>query len=169
MSVGGPRDVDEFEEFFDRLFPRAESAAMRIVANRGAAEDVAAEALTRAYARWSRVRTLPYREGWVMRVAINVAIDAVRRRPVTVTVPVTEGPEDLATLRVGLLEAMRVLPKKQRSVIALRFLSDLSEAEVALTLGMAVGTVKSHTHRALAALRRELGRPEEVPLAADSL
>jgi RNA polymerase sigma-70 factor (sigma-E family) len=162
---GGQRRDEDFDEFFDALFPRAQALALRIVGNRGAAEDVAAEALTRAYARWPRLRSLPYRDGWVLRVASNLAIDAIRRRPVAAELTAPMSPEDLGTLRVALGMALHALPARQRAVIALRFLSDLSEAEVAEALAMAPGTVKSHTHRGLAALRRRLGDVEEVTLA----
>jgi RNA polymerase sigma-70 factor (sigma-E family) len=165
-GVGRRRERDgEFDEFFDELFPRAQALALRIVGNRGAAEDVAAEALTRAFVRWSRLRGLSYRDGWVLRVASNLAIDAVRRRPVAASLSETNDTEDLSTLRIALASALHALPDRQRAVIALRYLSDLSEAEVATALGMAVGTVKSHTHRGLANLRGRLGDIEEVALA----
>ena len=164
--MGGRSERDsEFDEFFDSLFPRAQALALRILGNRGAAEDVAAEALTRAYTRWPRLRTLSYRDGWVLKVASNLAIDAIRRRPATSTIADEPSPEDLGTLRVALAAALHSLPDRQRAVIALRYLSDLSEAEVADALGMAVGTVKSHTHRGLANLRGRIGDVEEVALA----
>jgi RNA polymerase sigma-70 factor (sigma-E family) len=166
VGVGARDEQDrEFDQFFDELFPRAQALALRIVGHGGAAEDVAAEALTRAYARWPRLRGLSYRDGWVLRVASNLAIDAVRRRPVPAALPETISGEDLGTLRVTLASALHTLPERQRTVIALRYLSDLSEAQVAETLGMAVGTVKSHTHRGLANLRGHLVDIEEVALA----
>ena len=165
MSVGGERRDEDFDEFFDELFPRAQALALRILGNRGAAEDVAAEALTRAYSRWGRLRSQPYRAGWVLKVASNLAIDVIRRRPVAAiaTEPLT--PEDLGALRVTLGVALHSLPSRQRAVIVLRYLSDLSEAEVAEVLAMAPGTVKSHAHRGLAALRGRLGDVEEVAVA----
>jgi RNA polymerase sigma-70 factor (sigma-E family) len=166
MGVGarGGRDR-EFDEFFDELFPRAQALALRILGNRGAAEDAAAEALTRAYVRWPRLRGLSYRDGWVLRVTSNLSIDAVRRRAAPTGPMQVTDTEDLDTLRVALSAALHSLPERQRAVIALRYLSDLSEAEVANALGMAVGTVKSHTHRGLANLRGRLGDVEEVALA----
>jgi RNA polymerase sigma factor (sigma-70 family) len=58
--------------------------------------------------------------------------------------------------------ALHSLPSRQRAVVVLRYLSDLSETQVAEALSMAPGTVKSHTHRGLAALRQRLGDVEEV-------
>ena len=166
MGVGGRAEGDrEFDEFFDSLFSRAQALALRVVGNRGAAEDVAAEALPRAYARWPRRRGLSYRDGWVLRVASNLAIDAVRRRPAPTVPKEATSAEELSTLRVALAAALHSLPERQRAVVALRYLSDLSEAEVAAALGMAVGTVKSHTHRGLANLRGHMVDIEEVALA----
>jgi RNA polymerase sigma factor (sigma-70 family) len=61
--------------------------------------------------------------------------------------------------RVDLARALRRLPRRQREVVVLRYLADWSEADVALALGCSVGTVKSHGHRGLAALRRHLHEP----------
>lgn len=71
---------DDFEAAYGALFPRAAKIAYGLLRNRVAAEDVAAEALARAYADWSRIASLSYRDGWVLRVATNLAIDAARRR-----------------------------------------------------------------------------------------
>lgn len=166
--MGGRRIIrsdEDFDQFFDVLFPRAQSLAWRIVGNRCAAEDIAAEALTRAYARWPRLQGLSHRDGWVLRVASNLAIDAVRRRPAPFSSRENTSHEDLSDLRLALAAALHSLPYRQRAVITLRFLSDLSEVEVAAALGMAVGTVKSHTHRGLANLRGHIGDVEEVALA----
>ena len=67
-------DDGGFEAAFDELFPRAVRLASRILGDRAAGEDVAAEALARAYARWSKVGGLPYRDGWVLKVASSCTI-----------------------------------------------------------------------------------------------
>jgi RNA polymerase sigma factor (sigma-70 family) len=54
------------------------------------------------------------------------------------------------------LTALRSLPDRQRNVLALRYNLDLSEAEIALTLGISTGSVKTHAHRGLAALAAHL-------------
>ena len=59
--------------------------------------------------------------------------------------------------RDALWQHVKLLPARQRAVLVLRFYEDLSEADVARTLGIAPGTVKSTTSRALAALRTSLG------------
>jgi RNA polymerase sigma factor (sigma-70 family) len=147
-----------FEAAFDVLFPRAHRLAYRILGDDAAAEDVAAEALARTYARWAKVRDLPYRDGWVLRVATNLAIDATRRRKVLMAAPAAHLDDDEVAVRLALVAAMRSLPKRQQEAIALRYLGGLSEAEVAVALGVSPGTVKTHLHRGAAALRQRLGK-----------
>jgi RNA polymerase sigma-70 factor (sigma-E family) len=60
---------------------------------------------------------------------------------------------DLADDRLAITQAVLALPRRQRAVIVLRFFDDLSERDAAHALGCSVGTVKSHTSRALGALR----------------
>lgn len=68
-----------FEEAFDVLFPRAFRAARKLLPSDAAAEDVAAETMARAYARWRKLADAPWRAGWVVKVASNLAVDALRK------------------------------------------------------------------------------------------
>ena len=54
------------------------------------------------------------------------------------------------------LDALRGLPRRQRECLVLRYYLDLSETEIASTLGISVGSVKSHAHRGIAAIGRHL-------------
>lgn len=168
------RAGDDFEAAFDNLFPRAYRLARRIVGDSAAAEDVAAEALARAYARWSRVGTLPWRDGWVLRVASNLAVDLLRRqsaaergRPRPAVGMQAE--DDVVALRLALAAALPHLPKRQRQAVSLRYLAGLTDVEVAEALGISAGSVKTHVHRGLAALRGRLGPgfEEVVPVGLD--
>lgn len=150
-------DLD-FDLAFDDLAAVAYRVAYRVLGSRGDAEDVAQEALTRAFVRWRRIRD--HAEPWVARVAGNLAIDHVRRdrrRPTVaddgriVGAVASAGPSPVD--RVELVRTLRELPARQRDVIVLRYLADLSEAATAAELGTSVGTVKQHAHRGLAALR----------------
>jgi RNA polymerase sigma factor (sigma-70 family) len=146
-----------FDEAYALLFPRAATLAYRLLGDKAAAEDVAAEALARAFARWPHVSTLPYRDGWVLRVATNVAIDALRRRrPVPERAPAVDA-QEATVLRMALVAALRSLPRRQREAVALRYLSGLSDAEVAQSLGVSPSAAKTHVRRGLDALRRQLG------------
>lgn len=153
---GKQRD-QAFEAFFRALFPRTVGIANRILGSRAAAEDVAAEAMARAYADWRNVGELAHREAWVLRVATNLALDAARRRRPEPDPGTSVDVEELVTARIALTAALRALPRRQREIVALRHLAGLSESEVAGTLGLAPGTVKTHGHRAMASLRMRLG------------
>ena len=145
---------DAFEAAFPGLYRRALAVAARIVGPGDAADDVAAEALARTFVNWRKVRDLPYLEAWVRRVAANVALDTVRKRRVPIA------PEALrADVADGVIDRMFVagaiasLSRRQREVVVLRYVADLSEAEVASLLGVGIETVKEHARRAMTALR----------------
>jgi RNA polymerase sigma-70 factor (ECF subfamily) len=142
-----------FDEAFDELFARASQIARRVVHNEAASEDIAAEALIRALVAWPRIRSLPHRDGWVLRTAANLAIDSVRKRPDQVTQHSEPDPAESVAMRLLVVNAVAKLPRRQRDVVALRFLADMSVDEVASSLKITSGAVKSHLHRGLAKLR----------------
>lgn len=149
---------ETFEAAFDGLFRRAFRVAFRLLGQVEAAEDVAAEALARAFAHWARISRLEYRDAWVLRVATNLALDALRRRPpVTSVLTVGQPADEAAVLRVALAAALRSLPRRQQEAVALRHLCDLPADEVAQALRISPGSVKTHVHRGLAAMRSHLG------------
>ena len=151
-----------FELAFHDLYRLAYRVAYRILGDRSDAEDVAQEALARAALRWSRLHERP--EGWVSRVAANLAIDRYRRRRRQPQIPM--GPVGVVDAKLGergdLVVALRKLPRRQREVVVLRYLADFSEADVAVALGCSVGTVKSQASRGLSSLRRHLGGPADT-------
>ena len=151
---------EEFRAFYERLQPRAVAVARRLVDHGAVAEDLAAEAFARAYSRWPSVRKHPNPDAWLLRVVGNVAIDHVRResrRPDPDTHAVRSDPAaDDAALRIDLTDAMQHLSGRQQEVVVLRYLVDLPEEDVAASLGMSTGSVKTHLHRATTKLRAEL-------------
>lgn len=145
-----------FEEAFDELWDRAYALAHRLLGSREAAEDVAAEALARTWLHWSKVGALPWRDGWVLRTTTNLVTDSLRRRPRFAAARAGRDVAEEVVLRQALLQALARLPKRQRQVVVLRHLCDLSEADAAAALGLRTGTVGVHLHRGLAALREQL-------------
>lgn len=153
----GARADEDFDAFFYAMRPSIMRLSLRLTGDWFASEDVTAEAFARAFSRWPTVRGLEYRDAWVMRVASNLAIDVVRRRrgparPLQQLAGEVTDPAEVAVLRMSLATALAALPKSQREVAVLRYIADLSEADVAAALGVAAGTVKSQLHRARSAL-----------------
>jgi RNA polymerase sigma factor (sigma-70 family) len=146
---------DDFDVRFRELYPRAVALGIRMLGNRAAAEDIASETMARALMRWDRLDHDRV-AGWVLRVTANQAIDLMRRKGRTLEPGVIDL-EDTTTLRLALADALRRLPRRQRETIALRYLSDLSEADTATALGIGAGAVKTHVHRGLGRLRELLG------------
>ena len=141
------------------------------------AEDVVQEAMVKAYRNLARFRPgAPFRP-WLLRIVANEASNrrrsAGRRAQLALRVAAqtpseadaTTSPEDLAVAgerRRQLLDAVASLPEADRLVLAYRWFAELSEAEMAVALGCAPGTVKSRLSRALDRLRAALPEPEAV-------
>jgi RNA polymerase sigma-70 factor (ECF subfamily) len=107
------------------------------------------------------VRAHPNPDAWLLRVVGNLAVDHVRREARTPDLrgdPLAgDHPGDDAALRVDLARALRRLSGRQKEVVVMRYLIDLTEEDVAVQLGMTTGSVKTHLHRATTKLRAELG------------
>jgi RNA polymerase sigma-70 factor, ECF subfamily len=158
------RRGQDFDDFFRDVYPRACRAARRASGNDTVAEDAALEALTRAFVRWPKVHDLPYRDAWVIRVAINEALGQIRSaarksaRLAHVGRDASECPVDAMTSRLAVAAAIQQLPRRQRQAVELRYLADLSENDTAALLGVSNGALKSHLHRAAKSLRLVLDK-----------
>lgn len=169
VEVGMGDGREEFEERFDELFGQACRLALRLLGDPDAAEDVAAEALARTWLSWPGLRGIGYVDAWVLRVTTNLALDVHRRRRRWSLGRPSVDHADAVALHLALVAALRSLPRRQREVVVLRHLSDLSEEKVADLLGISTGTVGAHLHRGLAGLRRHLGdQREELFLAIEN-
>ena len=150
------RPATGFDESFPDLAALAYRVAFRLLGDRAEAEDVAQEALARAFARWRRVHD--HAAPWVARVAANLALDQLRakgrRQQVELPADARAGSAERAALdRMELARLLESLPRRQREVVVMRYLADRSEADTAEALGTSVGSVKRHAHRGLATLR----------------
>jgi RNA polymerase sigma-70 factor (ECF subfamily) len=151
--------LTDFAEFFAARRDAVFRAVLVAVGDRAGAEDAVAEAFARAYQRWPSVRAHPNPTAWVIVVALNVSRSWWRRRRREVLTAIDREPpavERLDSHDDAVADAMATLPHRQREVVALRVLADLSADETARLLGIAPATVHVHLHRALDALRRRL-------------
>jgi RNA polymerase sigma-70 factor, ECF subfamily len=150
-----------FDDFYDAVFGRLVGQLYLVTGDLHDAEDAVQEALTRAAARWARIREYEVPEAWVRRVAMNLASDGFRRarRRLVVAVRLHPGPAPEPAVLDGLAvtQALRSLPLGQRQVVVLHHLLDLPVDRVAAELGLPVGTVKSRLARARNALAGRLG------------
>jgi RNA polymerase sigma-70 factor (ECF subfamily) len=155
-----------FEEFYTGAVGRLLGQLFPVTGDLHEAEEVVQEAFTRAAARWSRLRDYDVPEAWVRRVAMNLAADRGRtlRRQTKAILKLRPPPQVLpaSVEALALAEALRTLPVRQRQVLVLHYLVDLPVEEVARTLGMPDGTVKSLLARGRHALAAKLGEAEEV-------
>lgn len=156
-----------FDDAFAELAAIGYRVAFRLLGDRSEAEDVAQEALARAYARWRGVHD--HAAPWVARVAANLALDRLRssgrRRQVELTEAAGSGGGQRAAVdRLELARLLESLPRRQREVVVMRYLADRSEADTAHALGTSVGSVKRHAHRGLATLRTAWAGLEADPL-----
>ena len=146
----------EFTEFYlARRMPLRRTAYL-IVRDWHVAEDLTQQSMVKLYAAWPRVRSETV-DAFARRVVVNECLSHLRRRrdvPVHVLPDRAEGGPEPSVLDVG--TALGLLPPRQRAIVALRFLDDLSVADVATALGITDGTVKSQTAKALATLRTHL-------------
>jgi RNA polymerase sigma-70 factor (ECF subfamily) len=151
----------------DRLFRDHATALLRLAVvltgDRGLAEELVQE----AFVRYSRARSAPARgaeRAYLRRIVVNLSHahhrhqQVVRSRP-----PERAGEADAADAEVlrrdgarVVADAVRALPARQRDCIVLRYYAGLGDREVAQTLGISEGSVKSHLYRARAALAARL-------------
>ena len=151
----------EFTEFVAARSLSLMRVAYVLTADQDAAEDLLQSTLAKAAAHWGRIHSSP--EGYVRRIMYREQVGRWRsraRRPETVMAQVPEPAAEYATVsveaRLALQDALRALPPGKRAVLALRYLEDLPESQVAEILGCSVGTVRSQTHKAITQLRSVL-------------
>jgi RNA polymerase sigma factor (sigma-70 family) len=148
----------EFAEFYRTSRDGCLQAVFTIVADSHLAEDLVAESFARALVRWGKVSRHPAPAAWVVRTALNMRVSWWRkhRREVPLTA-YEEGPPthvaDEGAIDADVLRAVRLLPRRQREVVALRVFLDLDAQQTAEALGISANTVPVHLFRALAHLR----------------
>lgn len=160
----------EFREFMRDHASLLHQSAYLLCGDWHLAHDLVQDTLVKAYQHWPRVRQADRPDAYVRRILLNEARGRWRRRERTMPVPrFPEGREPVApdatdeiARRAGLLQALLVLPLRQRATVILRYLEGMSERETAAVLGCSEGTVKSQSARALSTMRSFLDRTEST-------
>lgn len=145
-----------------------------LVRDTGTAEEIVQDAFVAMHGRWSRLRDPEKALAYLRQAVVNRSRSTLRHRKVVdrhvlresglagATAPDASTYSVDAARREAVLDAMRQLPQRQREVLALRYYLELSEAEIADSLGISTGAVKSHASRGAAALRDLLGNQEDL-------
>ena len=157
-------------EHIDVLFRRHYASLLRLavvmLGSREAAEDAVQEAFVAVYRNWRSLRDPDSAEAYLRSAVLNGCRSWVRRqvtqraaRPLILVEELHESPEDTTVGRdeIGSLVAMmRNLPRRQREVLACRYVLELSIAETAQLLEISEGSVKTHAHRGLQSLQQRI-------------
>ncbi len=167
--TGTSRRDAEYTDFVLARQAHLRRVAYAICGDWNRADDVLQTALVKLYVAWPRLRRDGREEAYVRQIIVRADIDEHRRPWRRQETPGLEG-FDLAARpglaveeRSALVDALQSLPPMQRRAVVLRHWLGLSVEETATELGVATGTVKSHTSRGVAALQRALaGTPEQA-------
>jgi len=158
--------MNEFTEFYAASKDRVFRTMIAAIGNRSDAEDAVAEAYARAFVRWRRLSEHPNPIGWVLITALNTHRRWWRgRREYPGEIPErVDLPPDGAQLPAELRRLVLALPRRQREVVALRLVADMSAEQTGALLGITAATVNVHLHRAVTTLRTRLGMPTKGEL-----
>lgn len=157
------RDEAEFVEYVQSSAPRLRRLAYLMCGDWHQAQDVVQQVYVRLYVAWPRLRRADAFHAYARRTVISVVRDDGRRpwrrqERVTGRVPDMPGadPHAVVDTRIALIRYLQQLPERQRTVIVLRYLEDMTVEQTAELLRIEPGTVKSQASRGLATLRRLL-------------
>jgi RNA polymerase sigma-70 factor (sigma-E family) len=172
-----PFDPDvAIAELYHAHWNRLVRLAWLLLRNQLAAEDVVQDAFVATHRHWASIREGGRVVGYLQTAVVNGCRSVQRHQVVVDRHTVREATSAEAPGRVGhgsaeslvmhaarrdaLIDALRKLPERQREVLVLRYYSDLSEAQIAQTLDISPGAVKTHAHRGLTALRHTIDPTE---------
>ncbi len=156
-----------FDGWYRQEHPRLLALLTVAAGDADIASEITAEAFTRALERWDRVAAMDSAAAWTYRVAVNLLRRRLRRAAVEQRLwSRAVKPARPAAVEPELWAAVRALPTRQRTAVALRYVCDLPQAEIAVVMDVAAGTVSATltaARRRLAAVLSEPGPLEVIP------
>ncbi|MFI1444081.1 SigE family RNA polymerase sigma factor [Streptomyces fructofermentans] len=159
--------VDHLTETYRAHYRSLLGLAALLLDDTASCEDVVQEAFIRVHSARKRVRDPEKTLAYLRQTVVNLSRSALRRRilglkllskPMPDMASAEEGAYDQLE-RDALIRAMKGLQRRQREVLVLRYFADMTEAQVAETLGISLGSVKAYGSRGIAALRVAMGAP----------
>ena len=153
--------MDGFEAWYRGSAPRLAASLAVVAGDADVGREAAAEACTRALERWSRVGAMSSPEAWAHTVGVNLIRRRWRRAALERRLASSPGPLAApASLDPELWAAVRSLPLRQRQAVALRYVLDLTQEQVAEAMGVAPGTAAATLNAARSQLRAVLDDPD---------
>ena len=157
------------EELYAGHYTQLVRLGVLLLRDQGLAEEVVQDAFIAVHGRWGSLREQDKAVAYLRQTVVNRARSALRHRKVVAkhtprSLPDAPGAEQAvldAARRQRVIEAMASLPTRQREVMALRYYLDQTEHQIAETLGISAGAVKSHASRGTATLRTLLADERE--------
>ncbi|TVL92604.1 SigE family RNA polymerase sigma factor [Streptomyces sp. SAJ15] len=165
MAVG--TTVDHLTETYRAHYRSLLGLAALLLDDTASCEDVVQEAFIRVHSARNRVRDPEKTLAYLRQTVVNLSRSALRRRILGLKL-LSKPMPDMASAEEGayeqlerdqLIKAMRGLQRRQREVLVLRYFADMTEAQVAETLGISLGSVKAYGSRGIAALRVAMEAP----------
>ncbi|MFJ7205210.1 SigE family RNA polymerase sigma factor [Streptomyces sp. NPDC098789] len=153
--------VDHLTETYQAHYRSLLGLAALLLDDTASCEDVVQEAFIRVHSARSRVREPEKTLAYLRQTVVNLSRSALRRRIIGLKL-LSKPMPDMASAEEGayeqlerddLIRSMRGLQRRQREVLVLRYFADMTEAQVAETLGISLGSVKAYGSRGIAALR----------------
>lgn len=164
----------DFDEFMHAQWAPLFRTAYLLTGDYQLAEDLLQTAFAKVFLSWSKISKMGQPAAYTRKVVTNQAMSWWRRSSSS-EVPTVDieggqhsGHEDSVTQASVVWAALAALPTRQRAVMVLRYYEDLSEVEIAETLNISVGSVKSHASAARATLAQRLGSLDNTPTNGDS-
>ena len=167
-----------YDELAERRYPALLAYAIAFTGQRATAEDLVQEAMVRTFSSPRRLSSAQHAEHYVRRAIASVFVDDKRREQLfrrsasrIASADVSADGAARVDARDAVSVALTALTPQVRACVVLRYYDDLTVAQIADGLGLAVGTVKRYLHDGAAALREELGADpdaEQVHIVVNS-
>jgi RNA polymerase sigma factor (sigma-70 family) len=165
LTAAAATRQSDFEAFFREQHARLYRVAFLLTGSSAEAQDLAQEALARAFERWERIRTMESPAGYVYRILVNLNHRRLRRLRVQARRLLpgieTEDPASAAETRSDVMRALLALRPAHREALVLVEWMGLDAAGAAEVLGIEPVSVRARLHRARKAFRQELGEGYE--------
>ena len=165
----------DFGAFYERTYGMAYRTAYAVIGEAALAADVVQDAYLSAFRERDRFRGEAAPESWLIRIVVNAAISATRRRRVRWVEPLPSSLEDprndpgSAAERLSVITALQALPAQERAAVVLRYYHDYDYATIARCLHTTTGTVGSWLSRAKARLRADIEAAAAIERTSDAV